>query len=219
MIKPFKHYVCPLFKFLCAFMLSLSLAITPAFAIPKSPFLGANDDSTPRIHLLPQASFDSAEMSLLPQANLQLMASTDGFYSLNNVSMFHGWPCNGWCAVAFYSIVSVTIVIPPLLAIGGQISEHYTVRNIGNLMLYPWLLFPATQLYDDFLRVLLRKTDVTDNYVPDMNDYIGSISFLATSTGMILATTGQAIGRHKLRNSGNFTYLGGIVLLLAAYNF
>ena len=187
-------------KSLCAFMLSFTLAVSPAFALPKSPFLGANDDSAPNIHLLQRSEFHSeGSLHLLPSPNLQYSASNVGLYGLTDVSLFHGPPIP---SELIYIVVAPIVLLPVVglaLAIGGHAGGNDDVRNAGNIMLYPSTLAPP----------------VLNCVIGDHHYY--SLSNLALVTGLVLATVGQASDHHSLRNAGNWTYLGGLVFSIVSF--
>ena len=104
-----------LFNFLLAGMLALTLALSPAFALPKSPFLGLDDASASKMRLLqPSKSASVSINDLLPEANFQSAASNGGLYSINNVSMFKMFSEPGECGVGcgfFLFIGGVTAAI------------------------------------------------------------------------------------------------------------
>ncbi len=195
----FYPHACPLFQSLCALMLSFALAVSPAFALPKSPFLGMNDDSAPQIQLLERVHFvpDSSLPRSLQSPYLQISASNASLYSIQQVALFHGL---GEGAELF-AVLGLIMFIGPFLAIGGQLTDHHTVRNVGNVMSYPWLVIPP-------VFGILGSVELQDSAFL----IVGGI---VTTIGLLMATAGQiADGGQKMRNIGNWTYLGGLVLML-----
>ncbi len=187
--------------------LFLLLLANGAFALPKSPFLGLNDDSQSKSGPLFSSKQPlSASAPLLGSMPFQASLLNVELNGLTTVTPLHVVPCHGegmLCLVGLYSGITYVLFITPiaLLSAGiGQGTHNHSLRNFGNIALYPWLWVPpaldligSSELYDG--EWLLPGAAVT-------------------TIGLLIATTGQAIGKHQLRNSGNITYLVGIAASL-----
>ena len=180
-------------RILPALALSLLLATPPTSALPKSPFLGIGENPAPGSLLLQPNAFEPA--SRLPAFDLQISPSPQGLYSLNNVAL-RSSPFD----LIFYGYFLIT-AIPLTTAIVGHVTHHETLRDVSNIFLYPQtLILPA---FDAYM--------ISPNSKP-MGKLFAWLSFLATSSGLIMATIGECIDHHKLRNAGNWTYVGGAIL-------
>ncbi len=114
------------FKFLCAFMISFAIAIQPAFALPKSPFLGMEEESAPRIQLLQPTSVLSQERDPLFGDSLFIAAPSNiGYASLNTVGLFHD-PA-GYAALGAIVIAGGVILV--LLLTGAIAGGAYALSH------------------------------------------------------------------------------------------
>ena len=179
-----------LLKSLCAFMLSLTLALSPAFALPKSPFLGLDDASAPKMRLLqpsdvnsPFASFDALPM----QTSMLASPSNIGLYHLQNVGLFHGIDEVG---IILFWIAITTIVVGPFCAIIGQAKGNHGLRNFGNIISYPWLLVPPGFMFNDGMGVPDSDSRARRIYFTVM----GSIN----AASLLTATIGEIAGKHQI---------------------
>ncbi len=182
-------------RFLSALALSLLLAIPPASALPKSPFLGIGDPPAPG-RLLSQPNL-LEPASRLPAFDLQISPSPQGLYSLNDVALeAPAGPVN----FVIYGYLLLT-AIPLTTAIVGHVTHHETLRDVSNIILYPnTLILP----YLDALLILPSEKM--------MGKICAWLGVLATTSGLIMATIGEATDHHSLRNAGNWTYVGGAAL-------
>ena len=89
------------------------------------------------------------------------------------------------------------------LALIGHATDRNGLRNTGNIILYP---FVAVIPVADIALVVSESPSLDFHYL------FALTTGAATGTGLVLATAGQISGHHRMRNSGNFTYLGGIIL-------
>ena len=204
--RPFQLPVFVLSKMLC-----FLLIIQPAFALPKSPFLGLKGDSAPGDSLLQPAQIESQASEFLLTSKPFLSSPYElQLNGLNNVALFHGFHCDGFCMLALTYIILGTPILLSFLII-GQASGNDAWRNASNIGLYPWLVVPPAYLGFELIDDAYQYPE---NY--EVDDLLMTLSFVGTASGLILATVGQATDNHRMRDTGNFTYLGGVLSYLLA---
>ena len=107
-------------------MISFAIAIQPAFALPKSPFLGMEEESAPKIQLLQPTSVLSQERDPLFGDSLFIAAPSNiGYASLNTVGLFHD-PA-GYAALGAIVIAGGVILV--LLLTGAIAGGAYALSH------------------------------------------------------------------------------------------
>ncbi len=209
----FDLYRRSLSKFLFCSMLFLSLACTPAFALPKSPFLGFERESKLN-HVLSQGSNfqSSASEFLLPSPSLQISPSNLEISGCFNTIFFDAIRESDYKWI--YHLYILLTPVAAVTATAGHFFDNHVMRNVSNIYLYPWLLMPALDAFCNNYEDVCRSNVIAGDRDYDIEFFVNWMGFLGTTAGLILATVGQATDHHRLRNAGNFTYLGGLGFLL-----
>ena len=125
-----------LLKTLLAFVLCFLIAMTPAFALPKSPFLGMSEDS-PHLRILrPDRSEPSAQLPLLEDVDVQVSASVTELYSIHNVAMFDH---DGGKALMGMSLLLIVPMGFVLVGVGDESAQYAGVGIVVMGMLLTFI--------------------------------------------------------------------------------
>ncbi len=155
-----------------------------------------NDETRPGFGLLSESKWSFEGSLFVSQPSFQAMLAPNDLYSIQTVGLRN----------PFVPLLLLAGIVPIglSLALIGHATDRNGLRNTGNIILYP---FVAVIPVADIALVVSESPSLDFHYL------FALTTGAATGTRLVLATAGQISGHHRMRNIGNFTYLGGIIIL------